>query len=530
MAQRDKYIQKSKNTCEHVYGMDPNSIPVLHVLLSDEELELRLQKYESSLSIIQKFMQKLLSYLTETPTMVVTTDHEGYILDAYGDDSFKSMTDSFGIARGVRFDESTAGTNSISLALQYNEPVHLVGLDHYHNCFEQVACYSAPYSYEDGKIIGTISLMTTKECASQLHLGLLSSAIDTIEQEIKLNQKNDQLHLYNQMLMSATPLGIIITDPDGRIHEYNSSAETITGRKKKEMIGQTITSISELDPFFQHVLTKKKNLENIELTFSATEEKKCFLDILPLFDETNNQLVGAFAQFRDMTSYYELQDQVIQSEKLSAIGKLGAGFAHEIRNPLTSIIGFTQMLDVDEQQTKYVNIIKDELERMKNLVNQFVMMGKPTISQRRKTNLTTLISETVELMNSNAHLFNIEIHFNPEEDLYIYMDASQIKQVLINFIKNAIEAMADGGQVWVDLQQNNTNVTITVEDNGEGMTEEEVNQLGTLFFSSKRSGLGIGLSICFDIIKTHDGNVSVESKEGEGTKIHLTLPYQREEA
>ncbi|KMM39460.1 ATP-binding protein [Guptibacillus hwajinpoensis] len=529
MAQRDQYIQKSKNTCEHVYGMDPNSIPVLHVLLSEEELELRLQKYESSLSIIQKFMQKLLSYLTETPTMVVTTDHEGYILDAYGDDRFKSMTDSFGIARGVRFDESTAGTNSISLALQYNEPVHLVGLDHYHNCFEQVACYSAPFSYENGQLMGTVSLMTTKEYASPLHLGLLSSAIDTIEQEIKLNQQNDQLHLYNQMLMSATPLGIIITDQEGHILEYNLSAETITGRNKQEMIGRIITSIPELAPFFQHVCNKKKSLVNIELTFSASNEKRCFLDILPLFDETNNQLVGAFAQFRDMTSYYELQDQVIQSEKLSAIGKLGAGFAHEIRNPLTSIIGFTQMLDVDDEQAKYVNIIKDELERMKNLVNQFVMMGKPTISQRRTGNLTTLISETVELMNSNAHLFNVEIYFNDRENLFICMDASQIKQVLINFIKNAIEAMAEGGQIWVSLQKDRTSVTITVEDNGQGMTKEEVKQLGTPFFSSKRSGLGIGLSICFDIIKAHEGKVSVESEEGDGTKVHLTLPYQREE-
>ncbi|MBN8209610.1 ATP-binding protein [Bacillus sp. NTK071] len=529
MTQRDLYIQKSKNTCEHVYGMDPNSIPVLHVLLTEEELERRLLTYDSSLSTIRKFMKKLLSYLSDTPTIIVTTDHEGYILDSYGDESFKNMTDSLGIHKGVRFDESTAGTNSISLALEHKEPFHLVGHDHYHNCFEQVACYSAPYAYEDGQLMGTISLMTTKEYASPLHLGLLSSAIDTIEREIKLNQQYDQLHLYNQMLMSATPLGIIITDQEGQIREYNLSAETITGRNKRDMIGQTITSIPELAPFFQHVCTKKKSLENIELTFSSLDEKRCFLDILPLFDDTNNQLIGAFAQFRDMTSYYQLQDQVIQSEKLSAIGKLGAGFAHEIRNPLTAIIGFTQMLDVDDEQSKYVSIIKDELERMKNLVNQFVMMGKPTISQRRTGNLTTLISETVELMNSNAHLFNVEIHFDPTEDLFICMDASQIKQVLINFIKNAIEAMSEGGQIWVSLQKNNKSLTVIVEDNGQGMTEEELKQLGTPFFSSKRSGLGIGLSICFDIIKAHEGKVTVDSTEGKGTKVQLTLPYQREE-
>ncbi|WP_347551786.1 ATP-binding protein [Pseudalkalibacillus hwajinpoensis] len=529
MTRREKFILESKHSCEHVYGMDPNSPPSLQVLLTEEELALRIQKYNCALSIIRKFMKKLLSFLSGSPTIVVTTDNDGHVLDAYGDASFKSMVDSLGVQIGVRFDESIAGTNSISLALKHKEPFELVGQDHYHHCFEEVACYSAPFFIDNGELIGTISLMTTKEYASKLHLGLLSSAIDTIEREVQVNWQNDQLHLYNQMLMSATPIGIIITNQEGQILEYNHSAENITAHNKHEMIGKNITLLTELEPFFEHVLRKQTSIENIELAFSTPEEKRCLLDILPLYTN-NEQLIGAFAQFRDMTSYYQLQDQVIHSEKLSAIGKLGAGFAHEIRNPLTSIIGFTGMLEVDDTQTKYIDIIKTELERMNNLVNQFVMMGKPTISQRKTGNLTALIAETVQLMNSNAHLYNVEIHFRPlVRDLTIYMDASQIKQVLINFIKNAIEAMPEGGQIWIGLKENRTNITISVEDEGEGMTKDEVNQLGTPFFSTKGSGLGIGLSICYDIIKSHQGKVSIKSEKGNGTEIKLDLPYEREE-
>ncbi|MGB8001156.1 MAG: ATP-binding protein [Anaerobacillus sp.] len=528
MTQRDNYIQHSKNNCKNVYGMDPNSIPVLQVLLTEDELAFRLQKYARSISIIQKFMNKLLSFLSDTPTIVVTTDNEGYVLDSYGDDSFKRMTDTLGVHPGVRFTEAAAGTNAITLALKHKEPIHLVGDDHYHFCFEDVACYSAPFSYRNGDLIGTISLMTTKEYASQLHLGLLSTAIDTIEREIQVNDQNDQLNLYIQMLMSATPIGIIITDEKGQIREFNASAENITG-KNKSLIGTHINTISVLEPFFERVLTKEQGIENIELTFSSLEERRCLLDILPLYDN-QSKLNGAFAQFRDMTSYYQLQDQVVQSEKLSAVGKLGAGFAHEIRNPLTSIIGFTQMLDVHPTQKKYIDIIKAELERMKNLVNQFVMLGKPTISQRKKGDLTALISETVELMKSNAHLHNIEINFcSRMQELMLCMDPSQIKQVLINFIKNSIEAMPNGGQIWIDLQENKSNITITIDDEGQGMTEDEVEQLGTPFYSTKGSGLGIGLSICFDIIKAHQGVVSIHSEKDKGTRVRLNLPYQREE-
>ncbi|WP_273852965.1 ATP-binding protein [Guptibacillus spartinae] len=530
MTQRETYIKNSKNTCEHVYQMDPNSVPVLHVLLTEEELSQRLQNYERALSIIQTFMTKLLSFLSDIPTVIVTTDDQGVVLDSYGDERLKQMTASLGIQNGVKFDEEKAGTNAITLALKHNKPFHLIGDDHYHDCFSDVACYSAPYRYRNGEVIGTISIMTPKEHASSLHLGLLSSSIDTIEREIRLNEQNEQLHLYNQMLMNTTPIGIVISDQFGQIREFNNSAAQLTGLNKKNMIRSHISKVPVLKPFFDHVLTRKKGIENIEITFTMLDERKCLLDILPLYDH-NHQLSGAFAQFRDMTSYYQLQEQVIQSEKLSAIGKLGAGLAHEIRNPLTSIIGFTQLLDVDKKQSHYIDIIRTELERMKNLVNQFVMMGKQTSSERKACHLYPLVFETIELMKSNAHLHNVELYLDAEEEqITVWMDSSQIKQVLINFIKNAIEAMPNGGDITVSLIKKDKDVIISVNDNGQGMSEKEINQLGTPFYSTKSSGLGIGLSICFDIVEAHHGKILIDSTEGAGTTANLFLPLHKEES
>ncbi|SDJ69031.1 ATP-binding protein [Sediminibacillus albus] len=525
------YIRKSKDDCKNILGMSPDEIPFLKVGLTKEQLQHRQQTYRKVLAIVNEFMKKLIEYMNGIPTLIVTTDDKGYVLEIFGDSSIKKMVDSLGITIGVKFDEKDVGTNSVSLALKYGEPIGLIGDDHFHDVLAGVACYSAPFSYSDNdKLAGTVSIMTLVEYANQFHLGLLSSAVDTIEGEIRLQEQNNKLHLLNQVLINSAPLGIVMTDMNREILEYNPGAADIIGLTKEEIKQKGITSLSEINKYIDKVLSNGNKIENMEVTvkdYKERTDKVCLLDVLPLYDSFQ-QTIGAFAQFRDMTNYYELQKQVIQSEKLSAIGKLGAGLAHEIRNPLTSIIGLTQLLKENNEQNKYLEIITDELERMKSLVNQFVLLGKPTKLHKTNSNIPRLISDTVELMNSNAQLNDIEIDFISDiPDLYIFVDESQIKQVLINFIKNAFEAMPDGGRLIINLEVNHEKkeLAISISDEGKGMTEKEIESLGTPFFTTKESGLGMGLPICFDIIKAHNGTIDVESEKGVGTTIYLILPF-----
>lgn len=523
----ESYIQQSKRNCID-YELDPEEIPQLNVKLSSADIERKHQIFDSVLNVVKHFMQKLISYMDGTPTLVIITDQEGYVLDIYGDPSIKEMVDSLGITSGVQFVEHEVGTNSVSLALRHEEPIALKGKDHYHSVLEGVACYSAPFTYSDeGGLTGTVSLMTMIDYASQFYLGLLSSAVDSIERELRLQKQNHQLQLLNQVLINSTPLGIVMTDEKGDILEFNRAAEDITELSKEQVEKKGIGHLPVIEGDIYSVIKSGEKIENREISISVQngEEKNCHLDVFPLY--SGPEVIGAFAQFRDMTQYYEMQQQVIESEKLSAIGKLGTGLAHEIRNPLTSIMGLTQLLKEKNHQNKYLDIMNDELERMESLVNQFVLLGKPTDIQPESCDMNKLLANTVELMKSNSRLRDTTVTFVPTQaDLTITVDASKIKQVLINFIKNAFEAMPNGGEVRVEssLNEEMNEAHISIKDSGVGMTEEEINQLGRLFFTTKERGIGMGLPICFDIIKAHDGRLEFDSGKGRGTEIHLYLP------
>ncbi|WP_160847435.1 ATP-binding protein [Pontibacillus yanchengensis] len=525
----ETYIKASKRECEELHGLDPTERPVLEVGITPEEVQQRKQSLEQALHVIQHFMQKLLYYMGGTPTLVVTTDKDGYIVDIYGDPSIMEMVDSIGIQAGVKFEEKEVGTNSISLALSHEEPIALVGTDHFQHALSGVACYTAPFSYsDDDRLTGTVSIMTTVDYANHFHLGLLSSAVDSIERELRLQEKNNKLEILNQVLINSTPLGIIMTDENGELIEYNTAFEEITENNVKQVIEKEHKQIHLIRGYIDTVLSNGETIKNVELTLPINEEgytKICLLDVIPLFN--GEKIIGAFAQFRDMTHYYELQQQLIESEKLSTLGKFGAGLAHEIRNPLTSIIGLTQLLRENNNQNKYLDIIIGELERIQSLVNQFVLLRKPTDLKTETCNVPTLIENTVELMNSNAHLQDIDIQFDStHSELKLDIDHAKIKQVLINFIKNAFESMPNGGEVHIQLTSNaeENEVNIAIQDQGIGMTKDQVNKLGKPFFTTKESGMGMGLTICFDIIKAHHGEIKIESEEGEGTRVDLVLP------
>ncbi len=529
----DTYIRASKNKCETTYNMIPNEVPFLKVGLTKQELQNRKQRFVKELSVVQHFMQKLIQYMEGIPTLIITTDNQGYILDIYGDQSIKEMVDSLGITLGVRFNEKDVGTNSVSLALEHQKPIAIIGKEHFHDYLSEAACYSSPFCLStNGSLVGTVSMMTTVNFASNFYLGLLSSAVDTIEREIQLQEQNHQLHLLNQILIDSTPIGIVMTDKNGDLLEFNSSAEEIIDIKRDEVMDNGMEQIGQIGEYTNYVLETEKKVENAEFSFQLRESdysKKLLLDVLPLFDE--GQMIGAFAQFRDMTNYHELQQKLIESEKLSTIGKLGTELAHEIRNPLTSIIGLTHLMKENKYKAEYLDIITAELERMDNLVNQFVSYGKPSTINRVSCCLPDLIRETVELMKNNARLHNVNIYVECSvKDVEVYIDKYKIKQVLINFMKNAFEAMPDGGNICLETESDlkNNEVHISIKDEGIGMTKEQVNNLGKPFFTTKENGLGMGLPICFDIIHAHNGRIEFNSEKGKGTVVQLVLPQNNE--
>lgn len=233
---------------------------------------------------------------------------------------------------------------------------------------------------------------------------------------------------------------------------------------------------------------------------------------------------------RDITEKKKADEYLRNSEKLAVLGELAAGVAHEIRNPLTSIKGlFTLMNNGDCNQDKtylYNEVICDELQRIESIVNEFMALAKPDATQyRKKVNIIQLLQDTVMLLTSEANLYNVEISLLfKEQEVYVSCEKNQIKQVFINVIKNAIEAMNEGGTLKIVIEEiDGQQVKLLFVDNGVGIEEERLKSIGVPFFTNKEKGIGLGLTISNKIITEHQGVLKVESCPGEGTTVSITL-------
>ncbi|MGP1908803.1 PAS domain S-box protein [Metabacillus sp. JX24] len=232
---------------------------------------------------------------------------------------------------------------------------------------------------------------------------------------------------------------------------------------------------------------------------------------------------------RDITEKRKVEEYIKNYEKLTVLGELAAGVAHEIRNPLTSIKGFFKLLtekNRDEEDQTYQNVIIDELSRIEQIVNEFMALARPqAIHLKERTNLVQLVKDTVILLNPEAALrdVHIETAFDAEESL-IECERNQMKQVFINVMKNAIEAMSDGGTLKIyGSGIDGSLYKLTFEDNGAGIDEKRLKKLGTPFFTTKEKGIGLGLTISNKIITEHNGEFKMESEVGKGTKVTVLL-------
>ncbi|MGZ3697031.1 MAG: two-component system sensor histidine kinase NtrB, partial [Bdellovibrionota bacterium] len=248
--------------------------------------------------------------------------------------------------------------------------------------------------------------------------------------------------------------------------------------------------------------------------------------IYPFFEQAAQTL-------RNMEVYVRQREK----ERLATIGEMAAGLAHEIRNPLGAIKGAAQFLDPtsDKPESRFLNIILEEVDRLNRVVTQFLDYSKPLTTEFKRVDLTKLTDKTVELMAASVNP-GIRLIFQPSaEPAYAMVNGEQIQQVLLNFIQNALKALdgrLDGViRVWIELgapEALSREVTISVEDNGNGIKRENLEKLFIPFFTTSPSGTGLGLSISQKIIEVHRGRIEVATEEGRFTRFSMVLPYAKE--
>jgi two-component system, sporulation sensor kinase E len=229
---------------------------------------------------------------------------------------------------------------------------------------------------------------------------------------------------------------------------------------------------------------------------------------------------------RDMTERNRIEELLRRSEKLTTVGQLAAGVAHEIRNPLTTLRGFLQL----QQEKKvlvplHIDLMLSELDRINLIVSEFLILAKPQAVHFQLRDLRHIVGDVISLLDSQAHLFGIEFatHFSQQPAL-VHCEENQLKQVFINVIKNAIEAMPDGGTITLEQCKQDDSVVVVISDEGGGVPEDMLPKLGEPFFTNKESGTGLGLMVSQRIIQAHKGSLEIHSEYGQGAQVTIKLP------
>jgi len=349
----------------------------------------------------------------------------------------------------------------------------------------------------------------------------------------------NEMKVYTSKLLETMDNAVISVDNKGKIKTFNPKSEEIFSKKKEEVLNKDCQEVLNLnilgESIFKKCLLEKKNISQ-EIILEEKGLKKKILDLNSSFlTDKSGEITGVVAVIRDVTEIKDLNEEVARHKRLAALGKLSAGIAHEIRNPLSSIRGLAQFVynsfSKTDERKEDLNTIIQEVDRLNKLVVQvldFAKLKKPSLTRFSLNDLIRKIAELFKLEIKDKQVkFSLELSPDISQ---IQADEDQVRQILMNVIINAIQAIPKKGEVKIKtkkaLLRGEPAIKLIIEDSGIGITEKDFNQIFDPFFSTKEQGSGLGLSIVYKLVEAHQGEIKVESKEGKGTKFVIFLPQK----
>ncbi|MFQ5957537.1 MAG: nitrogen regulation protein NR(II), partial [Candidatus Brocadiales bacterium] len=331
---------------------------------------------------------------------------------------------------------------------------------------------------------------------------------------------------------------VVIADKEGRVSFVNKSFEKVVGYDHEEMLGKKLSvlaaSNSPID-IKKEVLRKTYELGEWqgELLFrnKNTEEFPVYLFTTLIRDEDNEPLALA-AAFRNISEHKRLQMELLQSEKMASMGQFAAGVAHEIRNPL-SVIGSSiyylndVLSDKDKNVKEHLEIIQEEISRCQRIINQLLVFSRKAKIEAEECDLNRMVEDTLSLVGKELLANNIDVVKDFSSIPLLLLNTDDIKQVLLNLILNARDAMPKGGTLRIATKEDSdNNIDLVVSDTGSGIPKKELERIFLPFYTTKEtgSGTGLGLYSVHSAIKRATGTINVDSQEGKGSTFTITLP------
>lgn len=349
--------------------------------------------------------------------------------------------------------------------------------------------------------------------------------------EIKRQRKKiQQSEKFYKDIVEHSPDAVVIAKGERIVFANDTAVHLIGAKNKQEMIGENTFDYVDID--YYDIVKKRvtdvergKTVDFIEEKLVRTDGKIIEVEVKSIPAIYDNEPARHII-IRDITEKKRTQQLLLLSEKLTVAGQLAAGIAHEVRNPLTAIKGFLQLMEShDETNDHYLEIIKTEMNRIEVILNELLLLSKPQDMKFRKKNLKVILKNIKALLDTQAVLNNIEIVIDYLSDIpEILCDENQLKQVFINLLKNSLEAMPNGGKIRIEVALHGRDkIIIRFIDQGCGIPKANIQRIGQPFFTTKENGTGLGLMISMQIIENHQGTFDITSDQ-IGTTIELTLP------
>ena len=375
--------------------------------------------------------------------------------------------------------------------------------------------------------------------------GLNIDITDRKKMEKELKEANDFL----MNLIESSVDGIIVTDMKGDILLFNKGAEDLLGYKSEEVVEKMnirsiyqpgvakevmdklrspdLGGVGKLTSF--PIFHRRKDGELIEGDLSASL----------IYDEKGNEIasVGIFKDLRERLKMErelrEIQQALLQSEKLAAMGRLTSQIAHELNNPIYGIMNTLELLKTEippeSKRRKILELSLSEIQRLSEMLRNMLSFSKPEEEARKRINLNDLLEGILLMMERQMRESNVRVVLDLDSQIpEVMASTNQMRQVMLNMFKNAKEAMPNGGTLTVRTANEDQKVSVHIQDSGVGIPEEIRNKIFEAFFTTKQKvkGVGLGLSVCYGIIKDHGGDIKVESEEGKGTTFIISLPIE----
>lgn len=364
-----------------------------------------------------------------------------------------------------------------------------------------------------------------------------------------MNDTSNHFREYFANVIDSVGDGVIVLDNSGVVTLMNPAAEELTGVSRSQAQGNPFASIFGGEAALREMVEKTSTTGMIISDYENLVLKKSF-QVIPVSATTSPLLlgdgerIGTILVLRDLTNIRELEAAVRQADRLSTLGTLAAGLAHEIKNPLGGIKGAAQLLERElpegSELVEYTKVMLKEVGRVNKIVEELLNLTSPRKLKLIKTNLNQILDEIIMLQKRVIDRKKISMVKNFDLSIPPFMaDEALLTQLFLNLIKNAVEAVSEAGdsrtikitsRVVSDYsltkkgERPSRFVAVDISDDGPGIDKEQIEQIFTPFFTTKSRGTGLGLSICQKIVSEHRGMLKVDSEQGKGTTFTVMLP------